>query len=69
MRMFAVYGFGPTLLWLGFVLAISFLEASLEFRAPGYLDCKRSQSDELFSGQAFGKHSSVDDETMPGQCR
>ena len=35
MRAFAVYGFVPALLWLGFVLAISFMEAPLKFRAPG----------------------------------
>jgi len=35
MRMFAVYGFVPTLLCLGFVLAISFLQAPLKSRAPG----------------------------------
>jgi hypothetical protein len=35
MRVFAVYGFVPTLVWLGFVLAISFMEAPLKFRAAG----------------------------------
>ena len=39
MRVFAVYGFVPTLVWLGFVLAISFMEAPLKFRAAGVHVC------------------------------
>ncbi|MEZ0388315.1 MAG: hypothetical protein ACAI34_14675 [Verrucomicrobium sp.] len=35
MRRFALYSFVITLLWLGFVCAISFLEAPLKFKAPG----------------------------------
>ena len=46
MRAFAVYGFVPALLWLGFVLAISFMEAPLKFRAPGV-----SRSQALAVGQ------------------
>jgi hypothetical protein len=46
MRALAVYGFVPALLWLGFVLAISFMEAPLKFRAPGV-----SRSQALAVGQ------------------
>jgi hypothetical protein len=46
MRAFAVYGFVPALLWLGFVLAISFMEAPLKFRATGV-----SRSQALAIGQ------------------
>ena len=35
MRRFALYAFVITLLWLGFVCAISFVEAPLKFKAPG----------------------------------
>lgn len=35
MRRLALYSFVITLLWLGFVAAISFLEAPLKFYAPG----------------------------------
>jgi hypothetical protein len=35
MRTFAVFGFVPTLLWLGFVLATSFLKAPPKFRSSG----------------------------------
>lgn len=35
MRRFALYAFVITLLWLGFVCAISFMEAPLKFKAPG----------------------------------
>jgi len=35
MRRLALYSFVITLLWLGFVGAISFLEAPLKFKAPG----------------------------------
>jgi hypothetical protein len=35
MRRLALYAFVITLLWLGFVCAISFLEAPIKFKAPG----------------------------------
>jgi hypothetical protein len=35
MRRLALYSFVITLLWLGFVGAISFMEAPLKFKAPG----------------------------------
>ncbi len=35
MRRFALYTFVISLLWLGFVCAISFIEAPLKFQAPG----------------------------------
>lgn len=35
MRRLALYSFVITLIWLGFVGAISFLEAPIKFRAPG----------------------------------
>ena len=35
MRRLALYSFVITLLWLGFVCAISFMEAPLKFKAPG----------------------------------
>lgn len=35
MRRLSLYAFVITLLWLGFVCAISFLEAPLRFKAPG----------------------------------
>lgn len=35
MRRLALYSFVITLIWLGFVGAISFMEAPLKFRAPG----------------------------------
>ena len=35
MRRLALYAFVITLLWLGFVCAISFLETPLKFKAPG----------------------------------
>lgn len=35
MRRFALYSFVISLIWLGFVCAISFLEAPLKFKAPG----------------------------------
>jgi len=35
MRRLALYSFVITLVWLGFVGAISFMEAPLKFRAPG----------------------------------
>ncbi len=35
MRRLALYSFVISLIWLGFVCAISFMEAPLKFRAPG----------------------------------
>jgi hypothetical protein len=35
MRRLSLYAFVITLLWLGFVCAISFLEAPIKFKAPG----------------------------------
>lgn len=35
MRRYAIYSFVITLLWLGFICAISFMEAPIKFRAPG----------------------------------
>lgn len=35
LRRFAYYSFAITFLWLGFVCALSFLEAPLKFKAPG----------------------------------
>jgi len=35
MRRFAHYAFAISFLWLGFVCALSFLEAPLKFKAPG----------------------------------
>ncbi len=35
MRRLALYSFVITLIWLGFVCAISFMEAPLKFNAPG----------------------------------
>jgi hypothetical protein len=35
MRRFALYSFVISLLWLGFVCAISFVESPIKFRAPG----------------------------------
>lgn len=43
MRRLALYSFVISLIWLGFVSAISFMEAPLKFRAPG-VDLKQTLS-------------------------
>jgi Domain of unknown function (DUF4149) len=43
MRRFTLYSFVISLLWLGFICAISFMEAPLKFKAPG-VDMKQAVS-------------------------